>query len=157
MKKLHLPGLAFAAQLRAILLAPALLTPVLAFAAEQPAQSSESTAFNLFKLVLGLVVVLGMMAASAWALKRFGVAKVAGDRTVKIVGGVSVGTRERVMVVEVGDQWIVVGVAPGRVSSLATMPRQEGAARPAEAAPAAGNFAAWMKQAMETVGKRNAS
>jgi flagellar protein FliO/FliZ len=36
-----------------------------------------------------------------------------------------VGGRERVLIVEAGDQWIVLGVAPGRVNALATMPRQE--------------------------------
>jgi flagellar biogenesis protein FliO len=28
-------------------------------------------------------------------------------------------------VVEVGEQWIVVGASPGRMNALATMPRQE--------------------------------
>jgi flagellar protein FliO/FliZ len=68
----------------------------------------------------------------------------------KIVGGVSVGNRERVVVVEVADLWIVVGVAPGRVNALATMPRQKTAA--GDDAPAANNFSSWMKQIIE---KRN--
>jgi flagellar protein FliO/FliZ len=45
-----------------------------------------------------------------------------------MVGALSLGGRERIMVVEVGDQWIVVGASPGRVNALATMPKQEGAA-----------------------------
>ncbi|HAN55494.1 MAG TPA: flagellar assembly protein FliO, partial [Betaproteobacteria bacterium] len=71
---------------------------------------------------------------------------------VRVVGGVSVGGRERVLIVEVADQWIVVGVAPGRVNALATMPRQENDVL--TTAPAAQNFSSWLKQTME---KRNAS
>ena len=50
--------------------------------------------------------------------------------------------RERVVVVEVADQWIVVGVAPGSVSALHTMPPRRGTPSAANAAPgdAAGNF-----------------
>ncbi|WP_096663623.1 flagellar biosynthetic protein FliO [Polaromonas sp. AET17H-212] len=114
-------------------------------AAEQPGPAA---AGSLLQVVLGLIVVLGLMAAAAWALKRFGVAKPAGGTTVKIVGGVSVGNRERILVVEVAGQWIVVGVAAGRVSALATMPRQENAAAPPAAAPP-NHFAARFKRALE--------
>jgi flagellar protein FliO/FliZ len=40
---------------------------------------------------------------------------------VRVVGGVSVGSRERVVVLEVAGRWIVVGVAPGQVNQLANL------------------------------------
>jgi len=119
-----------------------------ASAAVQPGAAS---AGSLFQVLLGLVLVLGLMAALAWVLKRFGAARSAGGAAIRVVGGVSVGGRERVLIIEAADQWIVVGVAPGRVNALATLPRQENSALPA--APAAKNFPAWLKQTME---KRNA-
>jgi flagellar protein FliO/FliZ len=126
-------------------------TAVAANAAETVAPTASG---NLLQVLVGLIVVLGLMAAAAWTLKRFGAAKSAGGTTVRIVGGVSVGNRERVLVVEVADQWIVVGVAPGRVNALATMARGE--AMPAGTANAdanpAKNFSAWLKQ---TIDKRN--
>jgi len=133
-----------------IFAASSLLFSGAAFAAEQ---AGDSMAVNLFKVLFGLLVVLAMMAGAAWLLKRFGVAKAAGGGTVKIIGGVSVGHRERVMVIEVADQWIVVGVAPGCVNSLATMARQEIAVPSVSSSPAAANFASWLKQTIE---KRNA-
>jgi flagellar protein FliO/FliZ len=122
-----------------------------ATAATSPAASA--SAGSLFQVLLGLVAVLALMAGAAWLLKRFGLAKNAGSSTARIVGGVSVGSRERVIVVEVADQWIVVGVAPGRVNALATLPRQESAVTLEADAPPAKNFAAWLKQ---TIDKRNA-
>jgi len=105
-------------------------------------------------MLFGLVVVLALMAALAWLFKRSGLAKgIGGNAVAKIIGGVSVGTRERVMVIEVADQWIVVGVAPGRVNTLATMPRQEPPAAAAGNTPAA-NFSSWLKH---TIDKRNGS
>jgi len=120
-----------------------------ASAAVQPGVASTG---GLFQVLLGLILVLGLMAALAWVLKRFGATRAAGSAAVRVVGGVSVGGRERVLIVEVADQWIVVGVAPGRVNALATMPRQENDVL--TTAPAAQNFSSWLKQTME---KRNAS
>ena len=117
-------------------------------AALEPGAASSG---SLFQVLLGLILVLGLMAALAWILKRFGVARAAGGSVIKVVGGVSVGGRERVLIIEAADQWIVVGVSPGRVNALATMPRQENSA-PMMAAPVTKNFPAWLKQTME---KRN--
>ncbi|WP_337367507.1 flagellar biosynthetic protein FliO [Noviherbaspirillum denitrificans] len=129
-----------------------LLTAVPALAAEQAATAAPATSTgSMLQVVLGLAVVLALMAGAAWVLKRMGMAGAGGSSVAKVVGGVSVGNRERVMVVEVADQWIVVGVAPGRVTALSTMPRQE-----IQAASVGGddtkNFAAWLKQ---TIDKRN--
>ena len=111
-----------------------------------------SSSGSVFTMLFGLVAVLALMAAIAWLLKRFGLAQsLAGNAVAKVVGGVSVGTRERVMVVEVGEQWIVVGVAPGRVNALATLPRQELAPQQ-DGKPGTPAFAAWLKHTMD---KRN--
>lgn len=119
-------------------------------------QHPAASAGGLLQVLFGLVVVLALMAAAAWMLKRFGMAKNNTATAVKIVGGISVGSRERILVVEVADQWIVVGVAPGRISTLSSMPRQQQADAPqsvsgsvAEAAPAAKTFSAWLKQTIE--------
>jgi flagellar protein FliO/FliZ len=118
-------------------------------AADQP---SPASAGSLLQVLLGLVLVLGLMAGAAWLMKRMGIAKMAGNAPVKIIGGVSVSTREKIVVVEVADQWIVVGVAPGRVNALSTMPRQQSTLSEDAATPVANNFSAWLKQTIE---KRN--
>ena len=63
----------------------------LASAPVYAADQSTNVALDLFKVLLGLALVLGLMAGSAWLLKRFGLAKTAGGSTIKVVGGVSVG------------------------------------------------------------------
>ncbi len=135
--------------MRTIFLLLALLAaaPAIAATATAPAASS-----GLFQVLFGLIAVLGLMGGAAWLLKRIGGARVAGNNTVRIVGGVSVGTRERVIVVEIADQWIVVGVAQGQVNALATLPRQEAAPSSDTTANGAPNFASWLKKTMD---KRN--
>src|SRR4051794_8097677 len=94
-------------------------------------QSGASTAGSLARVLFGLVAVLALMAATAWLLRRCGASRTTGAGTIKVVGGVSVGSRERIMVVEIGGQWLVVGVAPGRINALTSMPCQPDTATPA--------------------------
>lgn len=87
-------------------------------AADAPAISPT---IGLFKMVIGLAIVLLVLALITWAMKKF-MGNVQGNQSViKTVGGVSVGTRERVVVLEVAGRWLVVGVASGQVSSLANL------------------------------------
>jgi flagellar protein FliO/FliZ len=110
---------------------------------------------SLLQTTFALLAVLAVLAACAWFLKRYGPRPQAGQSNLHIVGSLHLGTREKIVVVEVGDQWIVVGATPGRLNALASMPRQEGlaasaadAARAGQAGPPA-NFAAWLKQTIE--------
>jgi flagellar protein FliO/FliZ len=119
-----------------------------AYAAEQ---ASTSSAGSLLQVLMGLVVVLGLLAGTAWIIRRLGLAQPSSVSAVKVIGGTSVGTRERIVLVEVADQWIVVGIAPGCINALSTMPRQEGFSA-TEATPVTKNFSAWLKQTIE---KRN--
>ncbi|HEY8606473.1 MAG TPA: flagellar biosynthetic protein FliO [Noviherbaspirillum sp.] len=138
------------------LLLPSLVAMLLsapALAADAPASAAPAVgAGSLAQVLLWLLVVLGLLAGTAWLMKRMGVAGAGAGNVARVVGGVSVGNREKVLVVEVADQWIVVGVAPGRVSALSTMPRQEIAVQPSPATVQQPNFAAWLKQTMD---KRN--
>ena len=111
------------------------------------------SAGSIMQFALGLSVVLGLIVAAGWFAKRFQIGPSASG-LVKVISGAAVGQRERVVVVEVGDTWMVLGVAPGRVNALSTMPKgsidvQPVAGTPALPAGLPGNFAVWLKQMME--------
>ncbi len=76
---------------------------------------------SILKMVLGLGVVLVVMALISWAAKRMLPSAVTQNSAVKVIGGVSVGSRERVVVLEVANRWLVVGVAQGQVSAIANL------------------------------------
>ena len=77
------------------------------------------------QMIAGLAVVLAAIAGAAWVARRIGVTPGSASGLIRLVSSQSVGAKERVVIVEVSGQWLVLGVAPGRVSSLASMPRQE--------------------------------
>ena len=73
---------------------------------------------SLWQLTLGMLLVLGLIVAIAWLLKRSGRFQVAAGGGLRILGGLSMGTRERVVLLQVGETQLLVGVAPGRVQTL---------------------------------------
>ncbi|RJX34175.1 MAG: flagellar biosynthetic protein FliO [Oxalobacter sp.] len=119
-----------------------------AMAADKPVHSSTG---GIFQILIVLLLVLGLMVGAAWLLKKFNASGISSPGGIKIVGGVAVGNRERIMVVEVADQWIVVGVTSTHINALSTMPRQE--TLPSDGLPINNRFADRLKQLIE---KRNA-
>ena len=121
--------------------------------------SATPSAGSLLQTIFGLCVVLGLLAGLAWFLKRYGPKNATGNADLRIVGALNLGGRERIVVVEVGVQWVVVGASPGRINALATMPKQRDIAPQAQIAnagadqgayaPSAGSFAEWLKQTID--------
>jgi flagellar protein FliO/FliZ len=74
----------------------------------------------------GLIVVLGLLVLSLWLLKRLSRLQASAGCQIRVVGGLSLGGRERLLVVEIGQTQLVLGVAPGRVQTLHVL---EGEAR----------------------------
>jgi flagellar protein FliO/FliZ len=104
---------------------------------------------GVLKALLALAVVLVAVLAIAWVARRISPTSVGGS-SLKLQGGLSVGTRERVMLVEIKDTWLVLGVAPGRVNLLHSLPRPEDApAATSVTTSNNGNFAAWLSNAIK--------
>lgn len=123
-----------------------LLSPVAALAAETAAASTSGT-WALLQGLLGLGVVLGLLYLFFWVLRRYGPANSGAQGIVKVVGGVMLSPRERLVMVEVKDTWLLLGVAAGQVSVVHSMAKPDDAelARPAPIPPFAGKLAAMLR------------
>ncbi len=93
---------------------------------------------SLLQLAFGLIVVLGAIAFGAYLLRRFGKLSAPVGGAMRILGGVSLGARERVVLMQVGDQQLLLGVAPGRVQTLHVLQRPIVEAAPAPVMGASG-------------------
>jgi flagellar protein FliO/FliZ len=86
---------------------------------------------SLAPMALALVVVLGLMAAAVWILRRTGIAPRAGTGYLRVVSQLPLGPRERVVIVEAGDRWLLLGVGAAGITRLGALPKAESAAPPA--------------------------
>jgi flagellar protein FliO/FliZ len=101
---------------------------------------------TVLQTVLGLLLILALLFLAAYGLRRLnGGQGLGGGGPLKIVGGLIMGTRERIVLIEVGDTWLVIGVAPGQIRTLHRMPKGE------VPQPSLGekHFGHWLKQMIE--------
>ncbi|SEO23853.1 flagellar protein FliO/FliZ [Pseudomonas sp. NFACC39-1] len=86
--------------------------------AAAPAASS-GIAGQLAQLVLGLLLVLGLIFFLAWLLRRVQQAGPAGKgQVIDIVGSRALGPRDRLVLVQVGNEQILLGLSPGTITAL---------------------------------------
>lgn len=98
-----------------------------------------SPVFGMMQGVFGLLIVIGLIFAAGWLMRRIGPRGRTGN-VVQVLGGASVGPREKVVVVRAGDQTLVLGVAPGHVALLHTVPAGTTFETPAAGENAAPSF-----------------
>ena len=109
--------------MRFLLISFALL-PQLALAqsgGESAAALEPITSPYLLKLTGGLMLVVVVIFVLAWLVKRFNLAQQAQGGLIRIVAGVSIGTRDRIVLLQVGNEQILVGLTPGRIEKLHTL------------------------------------
>jgi flagellar protein FliO/FliZ len=119
------------------------------------AQTVISPASSILQVMAGLVIVLLLLGGAAWTLKRMGNFRQQVPGAMRVLGAVAVGQRERVVLIEIAHTWLFVGVAPGSVSALHSMPKGTGTVLPVAAPQMEQNFATWLKRFTE--GGRDAS
>lgn len=133
---------------RSYLLLVAIAASAIASTAAAAETAAISPATGLLQIFLGLIAVLTLMGVAAWFFKKIGPVNTGNKIPVKIVGGVSVGNRERIMVVEVADQWIVVGVTANQINTLSTMQKQEKLIEESTSTAPENQFSTWLKRTM---------
>jgi len=86
--------------------------------ASQRLIESPLSAGNLVDTGVGLLLVLAVMLGLAWLVKRYVQVPGIGKGRVQIQGGVSLGAREKAVLLSVEGRRLLVGIAPGCVQTL---------------------------------------
>ncbi|MDQ2078085.1 flagellar biosynthetic protein FliO [Marinimicrobium sp. ABcell2] len=92
------------------------------------------TSAHLLNMTLGLLLIVGLILGLAWLLRRFGQSSMfSHQKAIKIVAAMALGTRERLVVVDVGGQQILLGVTAREINTLHVF--EEPVIDPGQAAP----------------------
>ncbi|MAT64054.1 MAG: flagellar biosynthetic protein FliO [Gammaproteobacteria bacterium] len=101
---------------------------------------------NLLQVLLGLVAVIVLMLIFAWLMRRMSGFQGGAPGAMRVLGGLSMGAREKVVLVQVGETQLVLGVAPGRVQTLHVL--EEKIEAPVREGAAMNSFARNLQQAL---------
>ena len=97
-------------------------SPILVQAQEKTVEVGKHANVNIdsFSMILSLLMVLLLIFAAAWILKKFNVVNksVSG---MQVVSSLSLGTKERLVVVQVADEQLLLGVSGQQVSLIKTL------------------------------------
>lgn len=87
-----------------------------------PSLSSEPIGVsNYLQMFFGLFIIVALIFGMAWFMRRMGSMGGMTAGNLKVLGGISVGQRERIVLVQAGDTQLLVGVAPGEIRTLHVM------------------------------------
>lgn len=77
---------------------------------------------DLLRWGLGLVFVFLALGVTLWLIRRYSLRGMIGMRSpMRILATMPIGARERLLVVQVGEQQWVLGVAPGVITRIGTL------------------------------------
>lgn len=73
---------------------------------------------DVLQWLLALLVVLVLFGLFIWLLRKSGGLSFAGKGQLSVISGLSVGVREKLVLVKVGEKQLLLGVTPGRIDKL---------------------------------------
>ncbi|MDH1630196.1 flagellar biosynthetic protein FliO [Pseudomonas mosselii] len=131
----------------------ALLVSEVVIAAAEPNASSAAPlpgglGAQLAQMVFGLLLVVGLIFVLAWLLRRMQGNVQRGAQVIEIVGSRAIGPRDRLLLVQVGKEQILIGHSPGSIEALHVL--AEPVEVPATARQATPEFA---QRLLELMGK----
>lgn len=133
-----------------------LALPLSALAAEPVAQAaaaapvvSSGIGAQLTQLVLGLLLVVGLIFVLAWLMRRVQRVGPGNGQVIEMIGSRALGPRDRLVLVlvQVGEEQILLGITPGRITPLHVLKTPVDVAKTETATP---EFA---QRLMELLGK----
>jgi flagellar protein FliO/FliZ len=80
-----------------------------------------NNASNVVQMLLGLGVIIGFIFITVWLIKRVGVMNYHGVGLMKIKSCLPLSNKEKIFLIEAGDEQLLIGVAPGFVGLIKTL------------------------------------
>ncbi|MBM7059548.1 flagellar biosynthetic protein FliO [Pseudomonas sp. UL073] len=80
--------------------------------------ASTGMAGQLGQLLFGLLLVVGLIFLLAWLLRRVQQITPRGNQAIRIIASQALGPRDRLVLVEVGHEQVLLGVSAGRINTL---------------------------------------
>ncbi|SEG34752.1 flagellar protein FliO/FliZ [Vibrio hangzhouensis] len=88
---------------------------------EHTSLNASGSPFDLAATLGSLVLVIGVILALAWVLKRMKVPSLVNQQGLKIVRQIPVGTKERIAIVQAGEEQFLVGITSHSIQLISKL------------------------------------
>lgn len=110
---------------------------------------------HLASVAVGLVFIVGLILALGWFLRRFNQGGLFQNSAIKIIASLPLGTRERLAVVDVGGQQLLLGITATQITTLHVF--NEPIIAPGENSPVASDFGKKLMAILQQKNNRDAA
>ncbi len=110
---------------------------------------------HLASVAVALVFIVGLILALGWFLRRFNQGGLFQNSAIKIIASLPLGTRERLAVVDVGGQQLLLGITATQITTLHVF--NEPVIAPGEHSPAASDFGKKLMAILQQKNNRDAA
>jgi len=104
--------------MKRILLFCWLYLPLMAYAEANKPTTGPITSDYMAKLLLSLGLVVAIIFALAWLVKRFRFLPNQRHDLIKILSTLPLGSRDRLALIQVGEEQLLIALTPGKISKL---------------------------------------
>ena len=73
---------------------------------------------DFWKVILGLLFVIGCILLLSFFVKKIHGIGLTNHSFFQVISGVSLGSKERLLLVKAGEEYLLIGVSPGRVNKV---------------------------------------
>lgn len=87
--------------------------------------SSEISSSVYLQAFLSLIFILGILFFATWILRKVSGGKGFGNQKIKVIGGVALSPREKIVLLQISDECLVIGVVPGQIRTLHKLPLEK--------------------------------
>jgi flagellar protein FliO/FliZ len=101
---------------------------------------------SVTQLALSLAAIIALILAVSWVLKRLKLGTVRGRGEIAVIDQLSLGPRERIVLVRVGESQVLVGVSAGGLVGLTPLAAPIAIQSPPDAAAFADRLREFMKR-----------
>jgi flagellar protein FliO/FliZ len=106
------------AALALLVINPAFAQETARTAAPDSPMRAPDTLGTLLSLGLGLLAVVAVIYGCAWIIRRMNGMTGMNNNAIKVMSVMAIGTRERIALIEVGGQQILLGITPSAIRTL---------------------------------------
>ena len=88
------------------------------FLKTEKAQDSNSSTVDALNVSLGLIFILLLIFSLAWFMRKMGYSHIAGQGQLKLLATMNLGQKEKIALIQVGKQQLVVGITASQINTL---------------------------------------
>ncbi len=104
--------------MKRVLLFCCIYLPSIAYAEVTKSTTGPITSDYMSKLLLSLGLVVAVIFTLAWLVKRFRFLPNQSHNLITVISTLSVGSRDRLALIQVGEEQLLIALTPGKISKL---------------------------------------